>query len=284
MFGTLAAILSTVAGATGLVIDKVALSKRKIGLSVFLPISFLFLFLFTLVLTPYLGHVDWQVATLTNSMFLLFLMVIVAVAWNALFYQSLQREKIHNHELIMMLGPLVTIVLAAVFFPENVDNRILLLAIIASLALVFSKGQKEHFFVSKNSYNTFLAVILMSTESIIIRELLYSYSPVALYAIRTFFIMIFFFIYYRPNIATIKPQALHWIAASSLFGLIAMIGRFYAYAEVGIILTTLIAILGPLIVFLASWEILHEKIKPRVIFSAIIILACVVIATAISFS
>lgn len=283
MFGTLAALFSTLAAAGGLVVDKVTLSKKKVALSVFLPISFLFLFLFTFVLTPFFGHVAWPVATLTNSLFLLFLMVVIAVAWNALFYQSIQREKVHNHELIMMLGPIITVILAAVFYPEDFDSRIFYLAVAASLALVFSKSQREHFFVNKTSYNTLLGVVLMSTESIIIRELLYSYSPVALYAIRTFFITAFFFIYYRPDLDKLKSNTLGWIAASSLFGLVSMIGRFYAYTEVGIIYTTLIAILGPVIVFLASWEILHEKIRPRVIISALVILVCVIIATAITF-
>lgn len=283
MFGTLAALFSTIASAGGLVVDKILVGRRKMSLAVFLPLSFLFLFIFTAILTPLFGQVDWQVAGLTNSMFLVFLMVVIAVAWNALFYQSIQKEKIHNHELIMMLGPLMTVVLAAVFFPENFDQRVFYLALIASFALIFAKGQKEHFFVDKTSYNTFLGVILMSTESIIIRELLYSYSPVALYAIRTFFIALFFFIYYRPKLDNLNSSALGLVMFSSLFGLISMLGRFYAFQEVGIIYTTLIAILGPILVFLASWEILHEKIKPRVIFSALIILACVVIATVLSF-
>jgi drug/metabolite transporter (DMT)-like permease len=283
MFGTLAALFSTVASAGELVVDKILLGRRKLGLNIYLPFGFLFLFLFTLILTPFFGQIDWQVATLTNSLFLVFLMVVISVAWNALFYQSIQKEKVHNHELIMMLAPLITILLAAVFFPENFDKRVFYLAIVVSVALIFAKGRKEHFFVDKTSYNTFLGVILMSTESIIIRELLYSYSPVALYAIRTLFITLFFFVYYRPKTGNVSPQTFGWIAFSSLFGLVQMLGRFYAYQQVGIIFTTLIAILGPIIVFLASWEILHEKIKPRVIFAALIILACVVIATALSF-
>lgn len=284
MFGTLAALFSTVATAGELVVDKIILGRRKVSLEVFLPVGFLFIFLFALTLAPFLGGVDWQVATLTNSLFLLFLMIVVAVAWNALFYQSIQREKLHNHELIMMLGPIVTIVLAAIFYPQDFDSTVFYLAVVASLALIFAKGQKEHFFVDKTSYNTFLGVILMSTESIIIRELLYSYTPVALYAIRTFFIAAFFFLYYKPKINQLGNTAVGLIALSSFLGLIQMVGRFYAFDELGIIYTTLITILGPVIVFLASWEILHEKIRPRVIFAALIILACVVIATATTFN
>ena len=87
----------------------------------------------------------------------------------------------------------------------------------------------------------------------------------------------------RPKFDKLNSSAIWLVMLSSLFGLMTMLGRFYAFQEVGIIYTTLIAILGPILVFLASWEILHEKIKPRVIISALIILACVVVATVLSF-
>lgn len=278
-----AAVISSLANASGLVLDKIILSKKKLGLPVFLPLTFLLLFLFTLVLVPHFGRVDWDIAGLTNSMFLIFMMVVIAIAWNVLYYQSVQHEKVHHTELIMMLSPLVTVILAAVFFPENFDKRIFVLAIIACVALIFSKSSKEHFFTSKTSYNTFLAVILMSTEAVIIRELLFSYTPVALYAVRTFFIAIFFFLYYCPKSEQIKKA--HWgmIAGSSLLGLVTMIGKFYAFSQLGIVYTTLITIIGPVIVFLASWEILGEKIRPRMIIASLVVLACVAAATMLTF-
>jgi len=278
-----AAILSTIFGAGGMILDKLTLTRHKVNLGVFLPVGFLLVFLMTLVLVPFFGRVDWQIALLPNSLFLLFLMVVIAIAWNVFLYQSIQHEKIHHHELIMMLGPIITVVLAAIFYPEEYDARIFYLALIASLALIFSKSQKEHFFTGKVSYNTFLGVVLMSTEAVVIRELLYSYTPVALYAIRTLVITIFFLFYYRPDVRKVTPQAWGLIGFSAFFGLIQMLARFYAYSELGLTYTTLISILGPIIIFLASWEILHEKIRPRVIFAALVILICVIIATVISF-
>jgi drug/metabolite transporter (DMT)-like permease len=278
-----AALLSSIANASGLILDKIILSRKKLGLHVFLPLSFLLLFLFSLILVPNFGRIDWDIAGLTNELFLLFMMVIVAIAWNVLYYQSVQREKVHHTELIMMFAPLVTIILAAVFFPENLDKRIFVLAIIASLALIFSKSTKEHFFTGRTSYNTFLAVILMSTEAIIIRELLFSYTPVALYAVRTFFIALFFFFYYRPKKLEIQKAYWGMLVGSSLLGLVTMLGKFYAFSQLGIVYTTMILILGPILVFLASWEILHERIRPRMIIASLVVLACVALATVLMF-
>lgn len=275
----LAALVSSIANASGLVLDKIILSQKRLGLKVFLPLTFLLLFIFTLVLTPHFGRIDWNIAGLTNELFLLFLMIIIAIAWNVMYFQSVQHEKVHQTELIMMFAPIVTIILATIFYPEELDKRILVLAIIASLALIFSKGTREHFFTGRTSYNTFLAVVLMSTEAILIRELLFSYTPVALYAVRTFFIALFFFFYYRPKRDQINQAPWLPIIGSSLFGLVTMLGKFYAFQSLGIVYTTLIMILGPIIVFLASWEILHEKIRPRMIVASLVVLACVALAT-----
>lgn len=279
----LAALLSSIAAATGLVVDKTALSRERISLKVFLPVVFILLFAFTAVLVPFQGQIDVSLALLPNTLFLFFLMIVLAIAWNVLFYQGIQKEKVHQHELMMMILPLITVLLAAVFYPEERDWRVFILAVVASIALVFAKGQKEHFFIDRTSYNTFLGVVLMATESIIIRELLFSFSPVALYAFRTLALAIFFMVYYRPAYSRVSRA--HWwlIGWSALIGVIQMLARFYAYLDLGIIYTTLVTILAPVIVFLASWEILHEKIRPRVIFAALVVLICVTIATVFTF-
>lgn len=278
----LAAVFSALANASGLVIDKILLGRKRVSLGVFLFGGFLAVFLMVLVLVPFLGHINWQVAGLSNELFLLFLMIVIAIASNVLYAQAVQHEKVHHTELIMMFGPFVTIILAAIFYPENLDARIFVLALIASIALIFSKGTKEHFFTGKTSYNTFLAVILMSTEAILIRELLFSYTPVALYAVRTMVVTLFFWFYYKPKGTQLKAAPWGFLIGSSLLGLVSMLGRYYAYAEVGIVFTTLITILGPIIVFLASWEILHERLRPRMIVASIVVVACVAVATVLA--
>lgn len=277
-----AALLSAIASGAGLIVDKVGLSRERISLRIFLPLVFIFLCAYSLLLTPLLGRVNLEVALLPNSLFLLFLMVLTALASNVLFYQSVQKDKVHDHELIAMTGPLVTVLLAAVFFPEEFNLKIFGLAIIASLALIFAKSEKAHFKPSKTSLNLFLAIILIATESIIIRELLYSYTPVALYAVRTFFLAIFFMAYYNPKYKQVSAK--HWwlIAGSSFLGLIAMVGKFYAFESIGVIHATLITAIAPLIVFLASWEILHERIRARAVIAAIVIMVAVSWASVIS--
>lgn len=273
------ALISAITGAGALVADKLALSRIKIGINRYIPLLFLFLFAVTAVLVPSLGYVNWDVVFLPNMLFLVFLMIVVAIAWNVLFYQSLEKESVYEHEMITMTGPLVTILLAAVFFPEEFDGRIFIAGLIASVALIFARVEKRHLHVTKTTYNLFLAVILMSLESIIIRELLFSYSPVALYALRTFVLAVFFLSYYRPRWRQLNRHGWSLILISALLGAAQMLTRFYAFDALGVIFTTIVAVIGPIIVFFASWEILHERIRSRVIFSSAVILATVTFAT-----
>jgi drug/metabolite transporter (DMT)-like permease len=280
----LVAFVSALASAGSVIYDKWLLTRERLSIGVMLSIGFVLVAAITMFFVPFLGAIDWDLALLPNSLFLLFIMIILAMAWNVLYYQGLQKQTAHDHELMMMLAPVLTILLAAVFYQEELDMRVFWLAIVASVALLFAKGEKEHFFLNQSSYNTFLAVVLLSAESIVIRELLYSYTPVALYAVRTVVLAVFFMLYYRPRSSQLSIR--HWwmIAGSALLGVILMLTRYYAFAETGIIYTMLILVISPMIVYFASWEMLHEKIRPRILIAAVVILTCVTLATALIFN
>ncbi|MDO8650543.1 MAG: EamA family transporter, partial [Candidatus Berkelbacteria bacterium] len=128
----ISALISAVSAAGGLIVDKVTLSRRSVPLRIFIPVVFTFLFAFTLIFTPLYGYIDWSTALLPNNLFLMLLMIVIAIAWNVLAYQSLQRESVHQHEVILMTGPIVTILLAALFFQEEFNLTIFVLGLIAS--------------------------------------------------------------------------------------------------------------------------------------------------------
>ncbi|MDO8650401.1 MAG: DMT family transporter [Candidatus Berkelbacteria bacterium] len=278
----ISALISAVSAAGGLIVDKVTLSRRSVPLKIFIPVVFTFLFAFTLIFTPLYGYIDWSTALLPNNLFLMLLMIVIAIAWNVLAYQSLQRESVHQHEVILMTGPIVTILLAALFFQEEFNLTIFVLGLIASFAMLIARTEKHHFKFDKIAYNLFLAVILMSIENVIIRELLYSYSPISLYAFRTFFLALFFWFYYRPKLSEIGKSPLWLLGLSGAIGALSMVTRFYAFGSLGVIFTTLISTLAPIVVFIGSWEILHERIRPRVIVASLVILVCVAVATVLT--
>lgn len=274
---------AAIANAGGIIIDKVLLGKRRMAVHVFIPVLFLFLFVFTALLVPLLGRVDSDLALQPSYLFLFVLMIVLSITWNVFYYQSIQKEKLYEHELIIMLEPLMTILLASVFFPEDLDMRILGIAIVAGVALFVSRLERDHFAFDRYSLNLMLAVMLMALESIIIKELLSVYSPVSLYAFRTGFIFLFFLIYYRPRLAMVSATNLWWVMGSSLLGVIYMILRFYGYRDLGIVHTTLILIISPVLVYIASSSLFNERVRIKTVVSGLIILSSIIYVTYIDF-
>ncbi len=272
--------ISALADAGAVIVDKIILGRRRMALHVFIPTLFLLLFLMTAILAPFLGLVETRLALKPQYIFLFILMIILAITWNVFYYQSIQKEKLYEHELIIMLAPAATIILASLLFPQNeLDKRIFVPAVIAAGALFVSRLEKNHLAFDKYSLNLFLAVLLMSLEIMIINELLAIYSPVSLYALRTGFVFLFFIAYYRPRLTAISKGNLAWTALSALLGVIYMILRFYGYRNLGVVHTTLILIISPFLVYVCSSFIFNEKIKWKTVITGLIILICIAYVT-----
>lgn len=273
--------ISALTQAGGIILDKIILTRQRVETRIFIPVLFIFLFLFSLVLTPFLGWVHWELFT-PKAIGLLAAMVGLAFFWNILYYRGAQAEKVNEFELIIMAQPLVTILMAGAVFADERNWYVLIAAIAAACALFFAKFTREHLSFSKEMWGLVWAVILMSVELIVIRLLLYMISPVALYALRTGFLALAFYFYYRPHLKVIGQSHYAFIATSAILGTIQMITKFYGFETLGIVYTSLILIMAPVLVYIASAILLHERIKIRTIISGAVILVCIIFATIMS--
>lgn len=264
----------------GILIDKIVLTRRQVALHVFVPILFLFLFLSTALLFPLLGTISLRFFE-AQYLILFVLMLIAAVVWNIFYYQGVRSEKVHDFELIVMSQPLLTIFLASLLLKGERNLHLEIAAFIAAGALIAAHIRKAHIEMSSGSYKLILAVIFMSVELIMIKILLDVFSPVALYFARTGIIFIFFLLLSRPKIRQVANENVLLIFSSAVLGTAQMISKFYGFEKYGVIYTSLILILSPILVYILSTLFLHEKLKPRTIVSAVIILACIVYATVV---
>ena len=272
------AILSALSQVGGIFVDKITLTRRRVEIRVFIPILFLFLVLTTGILYPFLGKIDPSYLEPKNT--LLFLgMLICALIWNIFYYRGVQAEKVHDYELIIMFQPILTILLAVLVLKGERNFPIVIASIIAAIALIFAHIKKQHFSLSIGAWNLIGAVVFMSVELIIIDLLLKVYSPVSLYFLRTGVLFIFFYFYFRPRINQIDKTNLWLILASAALGTIQMVAKFYGFEFYGVIYTSLILILSPILVYTLSTIFLHEKLKARTVLSFVVILGCIVYAT-----
>lgn len=273
--------IATLAQVGGILVDKIILTRRQVSVHVFVPILFLFLFLFTALLFPFFGNISIEIfKPLYIALFAA--MLVTAVIWNIFYYQGVQSEKVHKFEIIVMLQPLLTIFLAAVFLKSEKNIHTVIAATLAAVFLIIAHLNKKHLEISEGAGKLILAVIFMSIELIIIKLLLDVFSPVALYFARTGFLLIFFLIFYHPQIKKVSNQNIFLIALSSFLGTTQMVSKFYGFQEFGVVYTSLILIISPILIYICSMIFLHEKLKLKTIFSAIVILGCIIYATTVA--
>lgn len=210
-------------------------------------------------------------------------MIVTAIIWNIFYYKGAQEEKVHEFELIIMFQPLLTILLAAILIERNTNIHMLIAALIASVALVFSHIRKKHFELSSAGWGLIVAVVFMSIEIILQKIMLSVLSPVALYFIRTGIVFIFFMLFYRPHIRQVASTNALLIVATSALGVVQMVTKFYGFESYGIIYTSLILILSPILVYITSTILLHERLKARTIISGLVILGSIIYATIFNF-
>lgn len=272
------ALIATLGQVGGVIVDKILLTRRQVAQHVFLPVLFLSLFLFSIILYPFLGHIDKTIFS-PYYVVIFILMIVTAIIWNIFYYRGVESEKVQAFELIVMTQPLLTIILAVIFLNERSNIHLVIASLIAALALIASHLNKDHIKFSDGAKGLILAIVFMSIELIFIKILLNVLSPVALYAIRTGILFIFFYFYFRPDILKVGNTNVGLILLTAFFGVVQMIAKFYGFEFYGVIYTSLILILAPLLIYVLSVIMLHERLKPRTVIFGLVILGCIVYAT-----
>lgn len=273
------AFIAAIGYAGGIVVDKVVLSHYKIPVKRFIPLLFIWLAVITAFLLPKFGSVDWVVLGAPKYLLLFLAMLLVAITWNSFFYRGIQSEEIHEFELIMLLSPLFTIIFSEIFLPSERSLSLFIAGVVASLALIVSRFRHHHLQIGKNSVIIFTAMILMSAESILIKMLLDVFSPAALYFARTVVMSLVFLILWRPKLLAMPKKCFAYTIISAVFGVTQMVLKFYGFAKLGVIETTIILVLGPFLVYFFSAFYFKENLKKRDIFAALVVIASVIYIT-----
>ena len=88
-------------------------------------------------------------------------------------------------------------------------------------------------------------------------------------------------IYFRPKFNVDTRGNFRLVLGSALLGAICMIARFYGYKDLGIIPTTLVLIISPVLLYFISAKYFMEKLNWRTIVSFVVILGCIAYVTII---
>jgi len=109
--------------------------------------------------------------------------------------------------------------------------------------------------------------------------LLEVYSPSALYAVRTGLVFLSLWLVFRPNFRRLTSQNILSIFILAIIATSYMTFMFSGFKDFGVVFTTLILTLTPILIYFFTVVFLKEKLRKRVVLAAAIILACIIYAT-----
>lgn len=272
-------ILAALALASGTIIQKKVLKLKRVKIKTYQTAEFLAIVLAMLPFIYFFWKLDSQALELKN-IFIFGLIILFSIVANLFTFYSMKWEKVTNLEPAKMLEPLF-VVLLAIFFSFFVEGlyeknlKIIIPALIAGAALIFSHIKKHHLNFNRYFIAAMLGSFFFALELVISRLILNYYSPITFYFLRCLVIFLISFAMFKPKLTSLNKKVRFEILAIGLIWAIYRIIIYYGYINLGIIFTTLIIMLAPILIYIFAWKFLKEKIKWRNIIAALVIIGCI---------
>lgn len=275
-------ILGAIALASGTILEKIVLKRKQMNIKLYQTAMFIAAVLVMVPFVYFFWRMDTQALGLKNI--LIFCAVIVtSIIANLLVFYSLKWEKISKLEPARILEPLFVILLAILFsfFVGELYERnfkVIIPALIAACAIVFSHVEKRHLKFNKYFIAAIIGSFFFAFELIISRLILDFYSPITFYFLRCAGIFLISLGMFRPKLKSLDKKSIGLIFITGAIWTIYRIVIYWGYTSLGIISTTLMIMLGPIFIYMFARIFLKEKIRWRNIVASIIIIACVLYA------
>ncbi len=275
-------IIGALALASGTILEKVVLRKRKVSIKLYQTAGFLAIVLAMLPFIYFFWKMTPQAFELRN-IFIFSLVILFSIMANLFAFYSLKWEKVTNIEPARILEPLFIILLAILFsfFFTTLYTRnynVIIPALIAGLALIFSHIKKNHLKFNKYFIAAIIGSFFFALELVITRLILDYYSPISFYFLRCSAVFLISLILFRPKFSNLNKKVRFEILAIGVVWFIYRIIVYYGYLNYGVIFTTLIIMLGPIFIYIFAYKFLKEKINWKNIVAALVIIGCVVYA------
>ncbi len=280
LFPILAAFLE--AGASTL--DKVVLSVKRMDyrsyLGISFPLGFLVLLVIFLIFKP-----PFEAGTLylNNLWVLLILSICISLGNNILWYRALKHDGLGEMQTINILANLPVIILASIIFSDERNLYVLIPAILATTAMIWSHWNRHHF---KMAYFTGLylawAIFITPIGEAILKTLLQTWNPISLELLRTGAVALVLTPFYYKYDKKVSLSSIGLLVLINILTTVAWLLYFFSYQASGIVYTVLIFSLQPLLVYLASLFLLKESLNKKKIIAFAVVLSAIITAQLMS--
>lgn len=278
-------IFGALALATGTILERFVLMKKNITIKFYQSAQFLAIILVMLPLIPFFWGIESDFLNLKNLGIYL-LVIILSVLANMFTFFSMKWEKLERLESAKITEPLFVILLAfglSFIFGETLYGRnpnVLIPAIVAAAALIFSHIKKHHLKFSKYYLAALIGSFFFAAELVASRLILDYFHPITFYFVRCSGVLLLSLLLFRPKLkVNIKPKTSFTILGISIIWVIYRVIVYFGYTNLGVTETTLTIMLGPALVYLFAWKFLKEKLTWKNIVAVIVIVASIAYAT-----
>ncbi len=276
-------IIGALALATGTILQKLVLQKKKINIKLYQVLEFLAIVIVMAPFVYFFWKLDPEALQLKNIL-IFGAVILFSIIANLFTFYSMKWEKVSNLEPAKILEPLFVILLAIVFsfFFESLFERnlkIIVPAIIAAATLILTHIKKHHLNFNKYFIAAIIGSFFFASELIITRLILDFYSPISFYFLRCLAVLLISLAIFRPSLKKVDKSIRFKILLTGLVWVIFRVIVYYGYLNIGVIFTTLIIMLGPIFIYIFAYIFLKEKIKIKNLIAAGVIIACILYAT-----
>jgi len=252
-------IVSSILQAGAFTLDKVTLSLRNVTYRTYIGVGFpiywvVVLVIFLIVRPPFFPVVD------VASLLLLVVAIVYNLGNNIIYYRALDRDGLGELQTIDLFRNLPIIIFTSVVFADERNAAVILAAVVASCAIIWSHWNKNHFSMRKST-RLFLiwCVVAAPIGTALSKILLRTWNPISLWLVMDAIITLIAVAMYRREFKKTTPSVFCLLTLIGILSATGWILYGYSYQQLGVVYTTLVFSLHPMLVYLASIFFLKEK-------------------------
>jgi len=273
-------ILGAISLAIGTILERHVLRKRKVDIKLYQVVSFLCI---VLVMLPFI-YFFWKAdsaAFETKNIMIFVAVVLFSIIANLTAFYSLKWEKVGNLEPARVLEPLFVIILAVIFsfFAQGLyerDINIIAPALVAGLVLVITHFKKDHLDFNKYFIAAVIGSFFFALELVVSRLILDFYSPLSFYFLRASSIFLISWIIFKPKLQGLNTKVKFEIFLTGAIWVVYRILVYYGYLNIGVVFTTLLLMLAPVLIYTFAHFFLGEKMSWKNFVASLVIVGAVV--------
>ena len=275
-------ILAALLQAGSFILDKVVLSIRRVSFKTYMGVSFPLIFIITLIIFLIFRPPLSMELLSGNLRWLLLISIGMATITNLMFYRALDDDGLGEIQTFDLLHNIPIIIFASVIFSDERNFIVIIPALVASLAVIWSHWEKGHPFVRKKTRPYLLWILIIGPlEAAAFKEILAIWDPISLQFVRELIIVPILGFMYADTLRRVSPKSFGAIFFTGAILTLGSILFFVSYAKLGVIYTTLIFTLQPLLTYLGALLLLKEKFYRKKFIAFLIVLISIAVAQAI---